>query len=51
MITCYFENKNKAYLRHITVNAIVIKDSQVSLGHPKGGEAISGENLVHPEGV
>ena len=32
MITCYFENKNKAYLRHITVNAIVVKDNQILLG-------------------
>ncbi|MFA6081239.1 MAG: NUDIX domain-containing protein [Patescibacteria group bacterium] len=32
MITCYFENKNKAFLRHVTVNAIVIKDGQILLG-------------------
>ena len=32
MITCTFENKNKALLRHVTVNAIVIKDNQVLLG-------------------
>ena len=32
MITCYFENNNKAFLRHVTVNAIVIKDNQVLLG-------------------
>ena len=32
MITCYFENNNKAFLRHVTVNAIVIKGGQILLG-------------------
>ncbi|VVA44178.1 conserved hypothetical protein [Candidatus Roizmanbacteria bacterium] len=32
MITCYFENNNKAFLRHVTVNAIVIKNNQILLG-------------------
>lgn len=32
MIICYFENNNKTSLRHVTVNAIVIKDNQVLLG-------------------
>lgn len=32
MITCTFENNNKAFLRHVTVNAIVIKDGQILLG-------------------
>ena len=32
MITCYFENNNKAFLRHVTVNAIVVKNNQVLLG-------------------
>lgn len=32
MITCYFENNNKAFLRHVTVNAIVVKDNQILLG-------------------
>src|SRR3990167_10600025 len=32
MITCTFENKNKASLRHVTVNAIVVKDNQILLG-------------------
>lgn len=32
MITCFFENNNKAALRHITVNAIVVKDGQILLG-------------------
>jgi len=32
MITCAFENGNKSSLRHITVNAIVIKDNKVLLG-------------------
>lgn len=32
MITCTFENNNKTSLRHVTVNAIVIKDNQVLLG-------------------
>lgn len=32
MITCYFENNNKTSLRHVTVNAIVLKDNQVLLG-------------------
>jgi 8-oxo-dGTP diphosphatase len=32
MITCTFENNNKSSLRHITVNAIVIKNNQVLLG-------------------
>ncbi|OGK32861.1 hypothetical protein A3I50_02495 [Candidatus Roizmanbacteria bacterium RIFCSPLOWO2_02_FULL_37_9] len=32
MITCAFENNNKAYLRHVTVNAIVTKNKKVLLG-------------------
>lgn len=32
MITCFFENNNKAFLRHVTVNAIVIKDHKILLG-------------------
>lgn len=32
MITCTFENNSNASLRHITVNAIVVKDNQVLLG-------------------
>lgn len=32
MITCTFENNNKISLRHITVNAIVIKNNQILLG-------------------
>jgi ADP-ribose pyrophosphatase YjhB (NUDIX family) len=32
MITCTFENNNKASLRHVTINAIVVKDNQVLLG-------------------
>ncbi len=32
MLTCIFENNNKTSLRHVTVNAIVIKDNQILLG-------------------
>jgi len=34
MITCYFENNNKAKkgLRHITVNAIILKGNSILLG-------------------
>lgn len=32
MITCTFENNNKTSLRHITVNAIVLKNNRVLLG-------------------
>ena len=32
MITCTFENKGKTSLRHVTVNAIVIKDKQILFG-------------------
>lgn len=32
MITCIFENNNKTSLRHITVNAVVMKDNCVLLG-------------------
>lgn len=32
MITCQFENGNKASLRHVTVNTIIIKDNKVLLG-------------------
>lgn len=32
MITCTFENGNKTSLRHVTVNAIVVKDNQILLG-------------------
>lgn len=32
MITCSFENGNKTSLRHVTVNAIVVKNNQVLFG-------------------
>ena len=32
MITCYFENGDKVHLRHVTVNAIVVKDDKILLG-------------------
>ncbi|EKE13757.1 MAG: hypothetical protein ACD_12C00835G0001 [uncultured bacterium] len=32
MINCFFENNNKASLRHITVNAIAVKHNQILLG-------------------
>ena len=32
MITCSFENGDKTSLRHLTVNAIVIKNDQILLG-------------------
>lgn len=32
MINCTFENGNEANLRHVTVNAIVLKDGKVLLG-------------------
>ena len=32
MITCTFENNNKTSLRHITVNAIVVKNNKILLG-------------------
>ena len=32
MITCTFENSSKASLRHITVNAIIVKDNQILFG-------------------
>jgi len=32
MLTCLFEDNGKAFLRHVTVNAIVIKDNKILLG-------------------
>ncbi len=32
MISCQFENGDNASLRHVTVNAIVVKDGQILLG-------------------
>ena len=32
MITCKFEDAGGAKLRHVTVNAVVIKDNRVLLG-------------------
>ncbi len=32
MITCIFENGTRTSLRHVTVNAIIIKDNQVLMG-------------------
>lgn len=32
MITCTFENKTSTSLRHVTVNAIVVKNNEVLLG-------------------
>lgn len=31
MITCYFENQQKAFLRHAVVDALVVKDNQILL--------------------
>lgn len=31
MITCFFENQHKANLRHVTVDAIVLKNNQILL--------------------
>lgn len=31
MITCFFENQNKAFLRHITINAIITKNNKILL--------------------
>ncbi len=32
MITCFFENNGKGLLRHVTVNAMIIKDHKILLG-------------------
>lgn len=32
MITCLFEDNGKAFLRHVTINTIVVKDNKVLLG-------------------
>lgn len=32
MIVCTFESNNKTSLRHVTINAIVVKDNQILLG-------------------
>lgn len=43
MITCTFEDNNTAKLRHVTTNAIVIKDNKVLLakrGTYNGGKAL-----------
>ncbi|MFH0942870.1 MAG: NUDIX hydrolase [Candidatus Beckwithbacteria bacterium] len=31
MITCFFENKNKASLRHVVVDMLIVKDKQILL--------------------
>lgn len=31
MITCFFESKNKAFLRHVTVDAILVKKNKILL--------------------
>lgn len=31
MITCFFESKNKAFLRHVTVDAIVVRKNKILL--------------------
>lgn len=31
MITCFFENKNKAYLRHVVVDALVVQEGKILL--------------------
>lgn len=40
MISCVFENGRKASLRHVTVNALIIKDNQLLL--EKRAESLSG---------
>ena len=32
MITCFLENNDKVFFRHVTVNAILIRNNQVLLG-------------------
>ena len=44
MITCKFEDGGEAKLRHITVNAVVVKDNQVLLG--KRGTYNNGKPLL-----
>lgn len=44
MINCQFEDGGKANLRHVTVNAIVLKDSKVLLG--KRGTYHNGKPLL-----
>ena len=43
MITCQFEKGHKANLRHVCVNALVLKDNQVLLG--KRG-TVKGEKIL-----
>ncbi len=31
MITCYFEDRKKAFLRHVVVDGLVVKDNQILL--------------------
>lgn len=44
MITCEFEDGGKGKLRHVTVNAIVIKDGKILLG--KRGTLANGKPLL-----
>jgi ADP-ribose pyrophosphatase YjhB (NUDIX family) len=44
MITCTFEDKGKAHLRHVTVNAVVVKEDKVLLG--KRGTYGNGKPLL-----
>jgi hypothetical protein len=43
MITCEFEDGGKGKLRHVTVNALVIKDDKILLG--KRGTLANGKPL------
>jgi len=43
MITCFFENKNKAYLRHVTVDAILVEGAKILLVKRAAGLPCAGK--------
>jgi len=49
MISCFFENNNKASLRHVTVDALVTKDNKILLVK-RAPHLISGNKYALPGG-
>ena len=49
MITCYFEKKKKAYLRHVTVDALLVKKNKILL-IKRASHLIEGNKYALPGG-
>lgn len=49
MITCFFENQRKAFLRHVVVDSLVIKNNKILLVK-RAPQSVSGNKYALPGG-